>query len=90
MANAKIDQNGKQTITGLLNTNGTTITNIQADPTTHSMEVSDGTTGSDNGGNKAATDANGRPTLFAVSSVDGVTPVALYVDSTGHLLIQST
>lgn len=90
MANAKIDQNGKQTITGLLNTDGKTITKIQADPTTHAMEVADAATGSDNGGTKAATDDNGRPTLFAVSSADGKTPVALYVDSTGHLLVQST
>lgn len=89
MSTAAIDLNTSQTITALLNTNGSTITRITADAATHGLSVVGGTTGSNNGGDKAFTDENNRPTLFAVSSADGVTPVALYVDSTGHLLIQS-
>lgn len=89
MANASIDSNSKPTMTALLNTDGKTITRIQADSATHALEVDDNTSGSDNGGTYAETDENGRPTLFAVSSVDGVTLVALYTDSTGHLLIDS-
>lgn len=88
--NASIDTNNDATITALLNTNGTTITRIKADPSAHSLEVSDNTTGTDHGGAHAFFDDNQRTTLFAVSSVDGITPVALYVDATGHLLIDST
>lgn len=90
MADASIDENAKATMTGRLNTDGLTVTRVQADVSTHGMKIDDNTTGSDNGGTFAATDSNGRPTLFAVSNADGVTLVALYVDSTGHLLIKST
>lgn len=90
MSYAAIDANSNATITGLLNTNGTTITRIKATPTTHLLETNDGSTGSDHGGDHANFDDNQRTTLFAVSNVDGVTPVALYVDSSGKLLTQST
>lgn len=90
MANASIDENSKATLTALLNTNGATITRVQADASTHVLAVSDAHTGSDNGGTFAATDSNGRPTAFAVSSADGVTLVALYADSSGNLLVDHT
>ena len=90
MANAKLDENGAQTMIALLNTNGSTITRACADPTDHSLCVSNGTTGSDNGGNAAEIDDNFRTCLYALSSADGVTRVALYVDSSGKLLIDSS
>ena len=37
----------------------------------------------------AATDDNGRTTMFAVSSVDRTSLIALQADSTGALLINS-
>lgn len=90
MADASIDANSNATITGRLNTNGTTVTRVQVDPSTHALSVDDNTTGSDHGGTIAATDSNGRPTMFAVSNADGVTLVALYVNSSGELLIDSS
>ena len=90
MANAKKDNNKVPVIMGVLNTDGATPTMIEADPSTHSIEVSDGTTGSDLGSNNAARDANGETVLMAVSDVDGSTPVPLYVSSNGELLIQTT
>lgn len=89
MANASIDENSQATITARLNTDGTSIVRVGVDTSTHALEVNDGTGGSDNGGTFAVTDANGRPTMFAVSNVDGVTLVALYADSSGNLLINS-
>lgn len=90
MADASIDENSRATLTARLNTNGLTVTRVQADASTHVLSVNDGTSGSDNGGTFAATDSNGRPTVFAVSSADGVTLVALYADSSGNLLIDHT
>lgn len=90
MANALIDENGNQSMTGLLNTNGTTITRVEADPTTHEMEVDDNTTGSDNGGNHAFFDGNQRTTMFAESSDGDGVLVSLYVNSSGQLLVDSS
>lgn len=90
MADAKLDSNGKQAITALLNSNGTTITRIKANPTNHGMKIVDGAAGSDNGGTYANLDGNFRPTLYAVSSAGDGTLVALYADSNGNLLVKST
>lgn len=87
--NAGIDQNSKPTIIALLNTDGATITPIKISASNHGIEVSDGTGGSDNGGTFAKTDENGRTTWVAESSNGSGALVALYVDSTGHLLINS-
>lgn len=90
MADAQLDENGRYSMTGLLDSDGSTITRVTADPTSHALSVDDDTTGSDNGGSYAHLDDNYRPTTYALSSADGVTKVALYVDSTGHLLIDSS
>lgn len=90
MSTAAIDANGRQTFTGRLNTDGVTPTRVKADPSTHAMSVEDSATGTDQGGSNAATDANDRPTFIAVSSADGKSPLALYVNSSGQLLIKST
>lgn len=86
MSNASIDGNSRQTVTALLNTDGKTITRIKA--TNNSLDISVGTTGSNNGGTNAATDDNDRPTMFA--SDTGNDLIALYADSSGSLLVQST
>ena len=90
MSTAALDANSNQTMTALLNTNGTTVTRIKANPTTHALSIQDGTTGSDNGGNHAFFDDNQRTTLFAESSNGDGTLVALYADSNGKLLVDST
>ena len=90
MAEAAHDDNRVVSMLGVLNTDGASPTRIKSDPTTHEILVSDGTTGSDLGADNAARDNSGVPVLMAVSSVDGVTPVPLYVNSSGQLLIKST
>lgn len=88
MAVAIKDNNGVPTLLGTLNTDGKTPINLVARASDHSMMITDGTTGSNNGnGNR---DNNMVPVAFAVSSSDGITPVALYVDSSGNLLVKST
>lgn len=89
MANAKRDQNSIPTMLGLLNSDGVTGTLVYGSPTTHGLDVDDNTTGSDNGGEQAKMDDNGVTPLIVVSEVDGVTPVALYVNSSNQLLIDS-
>ena len=76
-------------MTGVLNTDGSTPIRIKADPATNMIASSDSTTGSDFGNDLAARDGSGNPTLIAVSESDGTTPVTLYVDSSGNLLIDS-
>lgn len=84
------DQNFTNSLTAVLNTDGKTVVKVAATPNTHYLLVSDGTTGSDNGPANAIKDTNDVPTLLAVSSADGVTPVVVYADSSGNLLIQSS
>lgn len=90
MANAKKDENSVSTLIACLNTDGKTVTPIQANPSTHRLSCADGTGGSDNGPANAIKDENMVSSLIAVSSADGVTPVVVYADSNGHLLVQST
>lgn len=89
MANAGIDENSRPTATAVLNTDGETIVRLMANPTTHVLVVSDGTTGDDNGGEGAFLDENSRPTLFAKSSDGDGALVSLYADTDGRLLIDS-
>lgn len=90
MANSKHDNNQVPTITGLLNTDGSTIKLISINPTNHIVDSSDGSTGSDLSGDNAPRDDNRHTTLIAVSSADGTTPVPLYVNASGQILIKST
>lgn len=92
MANAKRDENNIPTLIAVLDSDGSTIVPVKvdasgADPV---LAVSDASTGSDNGpGPRALRDENFATTLIGVSSADGVTPVAVYANSTGELLIDS-
>lgn len=84
------DQNFVPPKTVALSTDGATIVTLRANPSTHVLTTSDGTTGTDHGPSNALRDSNFIPVLMAVSSSDGKTPVVLYGTSTGGLLIQST
>lgn len=100
MANASIDSNSVATLTGALSSNGDSAVRVKANASTHALQVDDNTTGSDFGPANALHDDNNRPTLIAVSSVtgtvggiayvQGVTPVVVYTDSSGNLLVDST
>ncbi len=88
MANP-VDGNRVPTLKAALNTDGVTIVNVVANPTTHVLGVSDGTTGSDFGVLPAKRNADRIPVLLAVSSSDYETPVEVYADSNGNLLVDS-
>lgn len=88
MAQAKHDNNQVPAIIGVLNTDGATPTRVKASPTTHALDISDGSDGSDFGEDRAARDDNGEPTLIATDTNGNKIP--LYVNSDGALLIKST
>ncbi len=90
MAKASRDNNMVTTILGTLNSDGSTPTLIKVDPTSHTILVADGTTGSDNSDDIADRDDNMVTVLMGVSNADGATPTAIYADSSGNLLIDST
>ncbi len=87
--NASRDENNIPTLLGALESDGTTIVPITADPNTHVLNIEDASTGSDFGPENAPRDENSVPVLMAVSSADGVTPVVVYANSSGELLIDS-
>ena len=90
MTNAYKDENGIPTLIAVLNTDGSTIKRVLCNPTNHALKVTDNTTGSDHGPANAKKDENFVSCIMAVSSADGFTPVSLYTDSSGNLLIQSS
>jgi hypothetical protein len=91
MANAKRDANMVPVKLGASNADGVTPLMIQANPSTHQLQVNNGTSGSDQGKPQAERDQNMVPIMMAVSSADGKTPVELYVDlSTNLLLVKSS
>lgn len=85
----KKDDNRANTLMGVLNTNGTTVTQILVNPANNAVKIGDNTTGSDFTTTNAQRDANRVPTIWGVSSADFTTPVSIYVDSSGNLLIDS-
>jgi len=90
MSNAKKDNNGVSTLLGVLDSDGDTLMCVKVNPSSNNaLQVEDNTTGSDNGPSISPRDDNFVPALIAVSSVDGVTPVVVYADSNGKLLIDS-
>lgn len=90
MTNAYKDENGVNTIIGALNTTGTSLVRIKADSSTHRLAKDDNTTGTNHGPTNGLKDENGVTGLMVVSETDGKTPIALYVNSSGQLLIDST
>lgn len=90
MSNAEIDQNSVKTMTAALESDGATVVKITANPNSHALSVSNGASGSNFGPEDALKDENFRSTLVATSLADGQTPVVLYADASGALLVQST
>lgn len=90
MTDAITDENGAKGITCALNTDGKTIIRIQVNPTNHSLKAVDASTGTDHGKSVASVDGNGQKVWLGVSSADGITPIEIYADSSGNLLIDST
>lgn len=90
MADALRDENFVTTLTGVSSDDGETVLNATIEPTTHNLEVEDGTTGTDLSDNVASRDQNFVPVAIAVSEDDGVTPVEIYINPlTGKLLVDS-
>ena len=58
MAEAARDENNVPTLTAVLDSDGSTVTRVKADPTNHVLSVDDNTTGSDNGPDRAVRDEN--------------------------------
>ncbi len=88
MSTAAIDVNSKQSITARLKSDGLTVTRITASPITGAMDVTITTAGAVTPTTFAATDSNGRTSMFAVSQNDSTVLVALQCDSSGNLLIK--
>lgn len=85
---ASRDENNIPTLIGVSEMDGETILKVAANPTTHRLLVNINTTGSDMGReNPAYRDENNVPVLMGVSEVDGITPVMIYVDNAGRLLV---
>lgn len=91
MADAKRDNNLVNTLLVTSNADGSTPVRVKVDPTSHVLQIDDGTTGSDLSGDNATRDDNLVPVAMGVSSADGVTPVPIYGDpATGKILVDST
>lgn len=88
-SNASKDENGANSLIGVLNSSGELIITPLANPTTHRLHVADDTTGTNNGPSISPKDNNFVTTIYAVSSHDGTTPVPIYCDINGNLLITS-
>lgn len=84
------DENRTATLRAALNTDGKTVVNVTAvDSILHELNVSYGTSGTDYGVSTAQRDYDRVPVLMAVSSADGVTPIEVYADSSGNLLVET-
>ena len=92
MSNAARDENNVPTLTAVLDSDGETVVRVEVVDVSgdKTLAVDNDTTGSDNGPDRALRDENFVPVLIGVSSADGVTPVPVYADSSGQLLIDST
>lgn len=87
MASTFHDSNHTSTLLAV-ESDGKTLVNVQA--VGNSLSVSDGTTGTDNGPSESLHDHNHISILMATSSTDGETPVAVYADSSGALLVDES
>ena len=82
-----IDENRIPVVQGVSNADGKTILPVYANPVTHALGMTAGLGGSDLSGDVAQRDENRKVAFMAVSAVDGVTPVEIYVDSTTNKLL---
>lgn len=86
MSEAKIDENYKKTKLAVSNVDGKTTLLLQADPVSHRLKVSLGSSGVDLGNNFAERDQNYQDSLLAVSNVNE-SVVKLYCDDTTKELL---
>lgn len=84
------DNNGIDLMLVAWNADDTVALPLKADPTSHRLQTSDGTSGSDLGSKRAARSENAVTTLLALSSDDDGVIVPLYTNSSGELLIDSS
>jgi hypothetical protein len=99
MAQASRDSNNVPTLIAASSADGTTPIKVKANASNHGLEVDDDTTGTDHGVAAAVRDQNFVPVLLAVSSttavvggisyIQNVTPVEVYADASGNLLVDS-
>lgn len=89
MSNAAKDENGVSTLICALSTDGTSIVRVKVNPVNKALKVSDASTGTYYGRTIAERDENSVPVAMGVSSVDMVTPVEIYADANGNILIDS-
>lgn len=99
MANASRDENDVPTLLGALSTDGITPIKVKVVEADHGLQIEDSTGGTDHGVQNAVRDGNFVPVLMGVASetitvngisyVQGVTPVEVYADSNGRLLVNS-
>lgn len=82
MTNAKHDANTRPTAIAVSNNDGTSIIALEANPTTHYLKASDGTTGTDEGNNNgvAMIDENGVAVMTALASDGSGQIIELYAD----------
>lgn len=89
MAYAAKDQSGTNSLIGVLDSSGSLVIAVQANPSTHRLHVADTVPGANNGPTTSLKDGNFVSTLIGTSYVDGVTPVPIYCDVHGNLLVDS-
>jgi hypothetical protein len=90
MASTPRDNNGRPTLLGTLDTDGKTVVSIKASPVGR-LKTANGTTGNNYTVKTTSQRDDNRVTaIWGVSSVDGVTPVYIAVNSSGELLTKST
>lgn len=93
------DNNNVPTLIAASSDDGITPIRVKVTAATHAVHISDGTTGTDHGVQNAVRDQNNIPVLLAVASetitvggidyVQGITPVEVYANSSGYLLVDS-
>jgi len=88
MSNAKIDQNYVKTIVAENASGSKEIVSVSANPVSNGLKINLDTPGSNSGIDFASRDNNRVPVLIAVSALDGKTPVPIYADDNGAILIQ--
>lgn len=82
-----MDQNNIKTIQAELVDGSKKTVNLVADETSHRLMAVKGIPPGSSDTNYGARDENARVVLIAVSAKDGKTPVPVYADSNGRLLI---
>ena len=90
MEDSKQDNNQVATLIALLNTDGATPMRAHANTSnSNAIVAEDSSAGSDAGPTDAKRDSNMRPVAMVASSAGDGTPVALYINSSNQLLIDS-